>query len=87
MEFEWDEAKRRSNLRKHGLDFADMSGFDWDTAALREDDAVEHEQRGFGLGFLDGRLVAIVYTLRGERCRMISMRSATRQEYRRYGRS
>ena len=25
MEFEWDEAKRRSNLEKHGLDFADLA--------------------------------------------------------------
>jgi uncharacterized DUF497 family protein len=23
MRFEWDEAKRRENLRKHGLDFRD----------------------------------------------------------------
>ena len=23
MEFEWDEAKRKENLRKHGLDFLD----------------------------------------------------------------
>jgi uncharacterized DUF497 family protein len=23
MEFEWDEAKRRANYRKHGLDFRD----------------------------------------------------------------
>jgi uncharacterized DUF497 family protein len=23
MDFEWDEAKNRSNIRKHGLDFAD----------------------------------------------------------------
>jgi len=25
MKFTWDEAKRRSNLVKHGLDFADAS--------------------------------------------------------------
>ncbi len=24
MKFEWDEAKRQTNLRKHGLDFADV---------------------------------------------------------------
>lgn len=24
MEYEWDEAKRKANLRKHGVDFADV---------------------------------------------------------------
>lgn len=24
MEYEWDEAKRLANLRKHGIDFADV---------------------------------------------------------------
>ena len=24
MEFEWDESKRRDNLRKHGVDFIDV---------------------------------------------------------------
>jgi uncharacterized protein len=28
----WDEAKRVSNLAKHGLDFADIVHFDFDTA-------------------------------------------------------
>jgi uncharacterized DUF497 family protein len=27
VDFEWDEKKRRSNLRKHQLDFADAAGF------------------------------------------------------------
>jgi hypothetical protein len=25
MRFAWDEAKRRANIRKHGLDFADVA--------------------------------------------------------------
>ncbi|MFN0145487.1 MAG: BrnT family toxin [Dehalococcoidia bacterium] len=25
MRFEWDEGKRRANLRKHGLDFRDAA--------------------------------------------------------------
>ena len=25
MEFEWDEAKRRSNLAKHGVDFIELT--------------------------------------------------------------
>jgi len=33
---EWDEAKRQVNLRKHGLDFADMDAFDWEAAIVAE---------------------------------------------------
>jgi uncharacterized protein len=25
MEFEWDEAKRLSNIRRHGIDFAEIT--------------------------------------------------------------
>lgn len=38
MEFEWDEAKRQSNLRKHGLDFAEVDHFDWDDPVTYVDD-------------------------------------------------
>jgi uncharacterized protein len=31
VEFEWDEAKRIGNLRKHGVDFARVVTFDWNT--------------------------------------------------------
>jgi uncharacterized DUF497 family protein len=37
MNFEWDEAKRLSNLRKHGTDFADIEDFDWQGAQYRDD--------------------------------------------------
>ena len=32
MEYEWDEAKRRGNLAKHGIDFATAAEFDWPVA-------------------------------------------------------
>jgi uncharacterized DUF497 family protein len=28
--YEWDEAKRRGNLRKQGVDFAVVEGFLWE---------------------------------------------------------
>jgi uncharacterized DUF497 family protein len=86
VRFEWDEAKRGSNLRKHGLDFRDVVRFDWAGAELRDDAPVDDEARTRALGFLDDRLIAIVYTLRGATCRIISMRRATRQEHRSYAR-
>lgn len=38
----WDEAKRASNLAKHGLDFADVAHFDFDTALLDIDDREDY---------------------------------------------
>jgi len=38
MEFEWDEAKRLANLRKHGIDFIDVPAvFDGDTVMVEDD--------------------------------------------------
>ncbi len=34
MEYEWDEAKRRSNWDKHRVDFSAMEGFEWDSAVI-----------------------------------------------------
>jgi uncharacterized DUF497 family protein len=84
VNFAWDEAKRRANLAKHGLDFADAEFIDWRSAIFFDDETVSGEQRARALGWLGSELIYTVYTLRGETCRIISMRHATRSEYRRY---
>lgn len=59
----WDEAKRLSNLAKHGLDFAAAPRFDWQGARYGADDrTATGEERQLAVGLLDGRLVAIVIT-------------------------
>jgi hypothetical protein len=35
--YEWDEAKRQENLRKHGVDFSIVDGFDWLSSIASED--------------------------------------------------
>lgn len=37
LELEWDDEKRRANIQKHGLDFADVKHLDWDNATYIED--------------------------------------------------
>ncbi len=37
MNYEFDSAKSKSNLDKHGLSLADADGFEWETAVVRED--------------------------------------------------
>jgi hypothetical protein len=81
----WDEAKRRSNLAKHGVDFAIAEQFDFHTAVFCEDDTEAYgEQREIAIGWIDDELYVYVYTLRDDEDHAISLRKATPKERRRY---
>ena len=85
MEFEWDEAKRFANLRKHGIDFVDISAvFDGDIVTVEDDRYAYGEQRFIAFGILQGRVIAIVYTERVNCMRIISARKATKYEQQTY---
>jgi uncharacterized protein (DUF4415 family) len=63
MRFEWDEAKRKSNLKTHSLDFADAKLVFSALTASYEDDRFRYaEQRFVTLGLLRGPPVSIVHT-------------------------
>ena len=85
MRFEWDEAKRRANLSKHGIDFSDARRlFDGYTATI-EDDRVDYgEQRFISFGVLDGGVVAVAHTETEDTIHVISMRKATKNEEKGY---
>jgi hypothetical protein len=81
----WDERKRRSNLRKHGVDLALAEHFDWATAIIEEDDSEAYgEQRERATGLIGTTLYVYIYTLRGGEDRAISLRPASKSEKRRY---
>ncbi len=85
MEFEWDENKRLANIRNHGIDFIDVSEvFDGDIVTIEDDRYSYGEQRFVTFGLLKGSVVAVVNTDRGEFIRIISIRKATKNEYRSY---
>jgi uncharacterized protein len=85
MEFEWDEVKRLANLDKHGIDFIDVPSIFTGDILIVEDDRYRYgEQRFVTFGLLQGRVVAVVYTDRGESIRIISARKATKNEQRTY---
>ncbi|MGJ3230169.1 MAG: BrnT family toxin [Oceanicaulis sp.] len=79
IEYEWDEAKRRANLERHGVDFALVEAFDW-SAAETVDQSVRGERRHLSFGRIAGRVHALVWTRRGEIIRVISLRKANRRE-------
>lgn len=85
-EYEWDPGKARRNLEKHGVDFADavVALEDERALTLRDPDA-RAEERFVTMGVDPlGRFLAVVYTWRGKRIRIISARKATRGERRHY---
>jgi len=80
--YEWDAEKNRSNIRKHGVDFADAAlALEDDNALTIRDDDSDEEDRFVTIG-VDGlgRLLLVVYAWRGEDIRIISARKATRRE-------
>jgi uncharacterized DUF497 family protein len=83
MLFEWNEAKRLTNIAKHGIDFKDCQAiFDGLTLTMEAHWANGEEQRFKTLGLLRGRLISIVHTEREGVIRLISARKATSNEQR-----
>jgi uncharacterized DUF497 family protein len=86
MKYEWDEAKNRSNLAKHGLDFADAEQVLGGSCVTFVDSRFDYgEKRLTTLGLLAGRLVVIAHAPRGgDATRIISMRKANQREQKIY---
>lgn len=83
--FDWDEAKRRANLAKHGVDFALAREFFWDVAVIERDSRNDYgEDRLSVTAPLLGRLHVMIYVVRDGRIRIISLRRANKRERRRY---
>jgi len=82
MRFEWDEAKNRSNIRKHGIDFSDaIDIFDHPYLSACDDTGDYGEERWRAIGWMKALLGVVVYTERqGDVVRVISARKATKRE-------
>jgi len=86
MKLEWNEAKNRINIRKHGLDFADaeevLKGVIIATPDTRE---AYGERRWQGIGAIGQRIVQIVFAEAGaDTIRIMSLRKATSRERKEY---
>ena len=83
--FHWDEAKRQSNLSKHGFDFADASLLFDGTTFTREDVRFSYGERRFiTLGLLLTSVVVLAHTENRNTLRVISLRKATSRESQEY---
>jgi hypothetical protein len=83
LKFEWDDAKARANLTKHGVSFEEAASVFGDAVALTfpDPDHSVGEKRWltFGVSQTD-RLLVVAHTDRGRSIRIISARKATRHE-------
>lgn len=84
MEFEWDEAKRQSNLAKHGLDFLRARTL-FDGRPVHTVMSPRFEEERFATtSEIDGRFYTVIWMWRGDVIRRISARRARDGEERAY---
>jgi hypothetical protein len=80
----WDEPKRRANLDKHGMDFADLNETFFDNALV----LATHRNRWRAIGINSRGVVAVIFaTLGTEGVSIVSMRPASKKERELYEKS
>jgi uncharacterized protein len=85
MDFEWDNTKYEANRRKHGIDFRTAAKVFLDPFIVEFDDRdAANELRFNAIGLVDGRMLLVTYTMRGDVVRIISARGAEPHEKRKY---
>jgi uncharacterized protein len=87
LKFEWDEAKNRSNIRRHGFDLADAGEmFRGPLYVVRPDTREDYgEERWIGIGMIRGCVVLVAFAVRPQdTIRIISLRKADHEERKEY---
>ncbi len=85
MNFTWNEVKRKTNLKKHGLDFADAERVFSGHTLTRPDTRFAYTEYRFStIGLLGVEVVVIAHTETVDEIHVISMRKAERYEQENY---
>ena len=85
--WDWDDQKRQANRVKHGVDFALADRLDWSSVISEPDTRRDYgELRLVVTGKIDDRLYVLIFTPRGNRDRIISLRKANSREEARWAR-
>ena len=84
MAFDWDAAKAKINLAKHGVSFEEATEAFEDPDKLEIYQRVASEDRWWMLARSKKRLLVVVYTETGSTIRIISAREAEKNEKARY---
>ena len=83
--FVWDSEKAEKNLKKHKIAFEDAALIFFDENRFDDYDELhsDFEERIKTVGRING-ILAVIYTERGEKNRIISARNATKREEAQY---
>jgi uncharacterized DUF497 family protein len=86
MNFEWDEAKNRANIRKHGFHFAEAEEMFRGSLLARPDTREDYgEERWIGIGMIQGRFAFVAFAQPSpDIIRLISLRKADHEERKEY---
>ena len=85
MEISYDANKRDWTLAERGLDFDDAVHVFAGTSLTIEDDRKDYGEKRFQtMGWLDSRLVMVVWTERGAARHIISMRNCNDREEKKF---
>jgi uncharacterized DUF497 family protein len=87
VNFEWDNKKATSNLKKHGVSFEEAMSCFYDPLqiAFEDPDTIAKEQREILVAHsARGKVLLVVYTVRDQKIRIISARKVTKQEEKNY---
>ena len=84
MEFEWDETKRHIVLEARGIDFINARLLFDGRPVLTEPAFRTGEEHWLSIGQIEERMMAVVWTWREDRIRIITMRRARDEEKRKY---
>ena len=84
MEFEFDPEKSAANHSKHGIDFVAAQTLWRDPFGLEVGPFLRGEVRLGWIAKVEGRYYTAIFTRRGQRIRLISVRRARKDEVRRY---
>jgi uncharacterized protein len=84
MEFEWDERKRAQIIEDRALDFVSAHLFFDGRAVIHQPTPRHNEERWKTTAKIEGSFFTVVWTWRGTKIRVISMRRAHEQEIRKY---
>jgi len=86
MNLEWDEAKNRANIRKHGFHFGEAERMFQGFLLVRPDTRGDYgEERWIGIGMIQRRYAFVAFALRPfDTIRIISLRKANHEEQAEY---
>jgi len=81
-EFEWDEKKNKTNLKKHNISFEIAKEVFKDTNRIEAEDTRKDygEKRFVTIGKVKNLILTVVYTIRNTAKRLISARRASKKE-------